>query len=507
MFKKKFLEAFMSNENQELLAAFTVLDVGYQNAALRYIPGAAAGDALDISPAAIENPATAVGVPSLAVGADDDPDPVLFTFTVPGQTTGSGPELRVLLVKVSTPTAGGTSTGRYSVLDPHNPPSGTWETVARDVYLQYGVDEKGNPVNAAGNPHAVAQAGDTLYIIEYDTQKIWSLGIDDLDGLITTPSAVATYTLDAPIDLGPGTTAALPSTAKGQDLIYLTDGEDEYLFALYQVPDSGAATGYTDSVLVRLKKNTSGAFEYDDKANVGLNAQSIIPVTGSGGVSLLVPAIGGMQNAGSTNEEESNIYKVAPFAASFNTAAAVVLTGDPMPSSGMPTAYDIAAIAAQAAGNGVVYILTYTFAAGWSALNWKLYKTTANQLLAVTGTPTLSSLVGTALTVAAQGPTQGVQGYGGLSYWDILYENGTAAAADRLWFRKDGILVNDAQGYGASPRVFAPGLALGQTGGVNINSFNLAAETIRQAKAGVSLKRGFKSVKARAAEEEEEEKK
>jgi hypothetical protein len=498
------------NAEKELLAAFTVLDVGYQNAALRYIPGAAAGSALDISSGAIENPATAVGVPSLAVGADDDPDPVLFTFTVPGTTTGSGPELRVLLVKVSTPTAGGTSTGRYSVLDPHNPPSGTWETVARDVYLQYGVDEKGNPVNVAGNPHAVAQAGDTLYIIEYDTQKIWSLGIDDLDGLITTPSAVATYTLDAPIDLGPGGEEELPANAKGQDLIYLTDTSGEYLFALYQVPDSGAATGYANSVLVRLKKDAaSGAFVVNDTpAEVGPNAQSIIPVTNSGGaVSLLIPAIGGMQNAGSTNGTDSNIHKADPFAASFRASAVELLTGDPMPSAGTPTSFDIAAVAAQAAGNGVVYILTYTFAAGWTALNWKLYKTTANQLLALTGSPTLSSLVGTALTVADSDNTAGIQGYGGLSFWDVLYENGTVAAADRLWFRKDGIRIDSAQTYGTDPRVFDPGLALGQTGGDNINSFNLAADTIRQAKAGVSLKRGFKSVKARAAGEEEEEEK
>ncbi|MDR2377117.1 MAG: hypothetical protein LBD96_11855, partial [Treponema sp.] len=108
-------------------------------------------------------------------------------------------------------------------------------------------------------------------------------------------------------------------------------------------------------------------------------------------------------------------------------------------------------------------------------------------------------------TIADNESTPGIQGYGGLSFWDILYENGTAAAADRLWFRRDGILINDAQGYGKSPRSFATGFELGQIGGVNINAFDLVAETIRQAKAGVSLKRGFKSVKSQGAPEAAEE--
>jgi hypothetical protein len=504
----------MSNQdsNRELLAAYTVLDVDYKNAALRYVAGEAAGTTLDISSNAIDAPATAVGVPSVAVGADDDPDPELFSFTVP--VTGGDPQVRILLVKVST--AGGTSTGRYSVLDPHDPPSGTWTTLARDVYLKY------NNADVAGNPHAVAQAGNTLYIIEYDTQKIWPLGIHDLDGKITTPAAVATYSFNTFIDLGPGSGANLPADAKGQDLIYLKNGNDEYLLALYQVPTNPSATAYANSILVRLKKNaTSGLFAYLDQAEVGRNAQSIIPVSYTPSEAtdpvtmLLIPAIGGSQNDGSTNGTDSNIYKADPFADAGDFTAEEILTGDSMPSSGVPGTFDIAAIAAQAANNGIVYILTYTFATGWTALYWKLYKTAADQLLALTGSPTLSQLEiqtegvtdpARILTIADHGPTSGIQGYGGLSFWDILYENGIVAAGDRLWFRKDGILINGAQTYGTSPRVFTPGLGFGQTGGDNINSFDLVAETIRQSKAGVSLKRGFKSVKFQGAAEEEDEK-
>ena len=491
----------MSNQdsNRELLAAYTVLDGGYKNAVLRYVAGEAAGDALDIT-GAIDSPATAVGVPSVAVGADDDPDPELFSFTVP--VSGGDPLVRILLVKVSTPTPGGTSTGRYSVLDPHDPPSGTWTTLARDVYLTDGTNR------VAGNPHAVAQAGNTLYIIEYDTRKIWPLGIHELDGQIGEPT-VDHPLAGAPIDLGVSP-ASLPADAKGQDLIYLKNGdEDEYLFALYQRPQNSSASSYYPSVLVRLKKNAaSGLFEFNGKASVGPNAQSIIPVwNGSGAISLLIPAIGGEQQGdGTTNETASTIHKADPFAATF-TATGIV-TGDAMPPSGAPATFDIAAIAAQAANNGVVYILTFTFAADYTELNWKLYKTTANQLLniiPIPQPPTLSSLEGNVLTLVISATTLGIDGYGGLSFWDILYENGTAAAADRLWFRKDGIEIHSAQNY-PTIRRFAPGLGFGQTGGDNINAFDLVAETIRQAKAGVSLKRGFKAVKVQAAAEEEEEK-
>jgi hypothetical protein len=505
--KERIMSEQNVNTEQELLAAFTVMDVMYKNGVLRYIPGDAAGGTLDISSGAIGDPVTAVGVPSVAIGADDDPDPVLFTFTVPGPTLNSDPEVRILLVKISTPVPGQPSgTARYSVLNPHNPPSGTWETIARDVHLKY------NNADAVGNPHAVAQAGDTLYIIEYDTQKIWSLGVHDLDGKITTPDVVATCSLAAPINLGPGSDADLPADAKGQALIYLENGSDKYLFALYQVPDALDPTGYVASVLVRLKKNaTSGLFEYDDDTVVGLNAQSIIPVSYTPEdaeealTMLLIPAIGGRQQAGSTNGANSDIYKAAPFAGTFS--ADVVLTGDPMPAQGAPTTFDIAAIAAQAANNGVVYILTFTFDTGWTALYWKLYRTTADALLGLSGSPTLSSLEGGVLIKKdgnpSDGPTPGIDVYGGLNYWDILYENGTTAAADRLWFRKNGVLINDAQSYGGSPRTFATGLELGQIGGDNINSFDLVAEVIRQAKAGVSLKRGFKSVKSQGAPEAE----
>jgi hypothetical protein len=499
----------MSNTNKELLAAFTMLDNNYKSGAIRYIPGTAAGDTPDLSPEAIENPVTAVGIPALAVGSDDDPDPIFFAFIVLGVTKDGDPEVRLLLVKVTTDPLSRKSIGRYSVLNPHDPPSGTWETLAKDVYLTK------NSARVAGNPHAVAQVGETLYIIDYDSQKIWPLGIHELDGSIGKPALDHPLEGD-PIDLGPGTAAALSENAKGQDLIYLQNGEDEYLFALYEVPDPEATTGYANSVLLRLKKDaSSGLFVYDNiKEDVGANAQSIIPVSNSSSVmSLLIPAIGGLQNAGSTNGTESNIYKVADPFNSFS--AARLLTGDPMPSSGAPGAFDIAAIAAQAADDGVVYILTFTFDTGYTALNWKLYKTTADQLLNLppsppppappVPSPTLSSLeTSGVLAIAAQGPTAGIHGYGGLAFWDIVYENGSLPAGDRLWFRRDGILINDARNYGANPRVFNPGLALGQTGGDNINSFDLIAETIRQVKAGVSLKRGFKSFKSQDVSVEEE---
>jgi hypothetical protein len=418
-------------------------------------------------------------------------------------------------VKITTNWTTQTSTGLYSVLDPHCPPSGTWAALAKDVYLSDGT------VRVAGNPHAVVQCGNTLAIIEYDTQKIWFLGTTELDGLI---DPQADHVLAQPsIDLGIDSDAALPSTAKGQDLAYIKNGNNEYLFALFQVPGTSGG-GYNPSILVRLKKNSSGVFVYEKKTNVGMNAMSIVPVTGLlAGTSapdtyLLVPAYGGEQQGGATNQDNSNITIVPAFAAAANFVASVLLTGTPYTAPADPTTFDIAAVAAQAPletnpGNSKLYILTYSYAnSSYSALNWKRYKTTVDELLSVynpSASPTLASLEGTVLKIKDQGPTGGIGGYGGLTYWDMLYENGKTPHGDRLWFRRDGIEIINVHPASESDEsgepkecccepcepdvvVFEPGLELGETGNININSFDLVAETIRQAEAGLSLKRGFK---------------
>ncbi|MDR3147352.1 MAG: hypothetical protein LBU00_03120 [Treponema sp.] len=481
----------------KLLLTYSVLNKGYKNGQVRFLRGQQDADSATPSAGTVENPRD-TGIPMLPTVAD----PKIFSFAYRG-------DVRFLLCKVNTPVPGTPSVeGLWSLLLAPTPPYGVWGPLARDIVLK---DSSGNAVLA--NPYGVAQNGDTLYIAEYDSQKVYALGVNELNGL----ADGASYTLTKPVlDLGPGTTANLPANAKAQAIITLTDANKKvWVFVLYIVANASGST-HQNGVLVRLSANSSGNLSYDttanNKVNVGRNPQEIIPVTETNGnITLLIPAIGGMQQTGSSNGTNSNITFVPAFGAwsyGLSNTAPVLLTGDPMPSSGEPTVYDIRAIAApsRADSNGVVYILTGTMGEYYT-MNWALYKTTVGTLLSIQGTPTLSTSGLTAVDSDTGSMT---------IFLDILYENGETSAQDRLWFfRTTPLLVCPAAAYPASPsptpptqayRFFDYGESEGNIGGYNVDWADLSIETVRQIAAGTSLKRSVRALKVKAASDEEEEK-
>ena len=466
----------MKEMSKELLTSYTVLNSVYEAPRLMYLAGTIGAPSI-----AIDSPANS-GLDIQKTGTPQQ-DPVLFSYTGPAASE-KGTKLRLLLAKILT--TAGTSVASYSVITP-SADGASWAFLKNDINLKIG------STLVAGNPHGVAQVDDTLYIIDYDTRKIWLVGVGALD----TATGSTIELTKPPIDL----TANLEPDSKGQAIIYLKNGDDEYLFALY-IRNDTAGTPDNPSVLVRLKK-VNGVFVYEGASNqtpVGKNAQEIIPITGSGGnIRLLIPSIGGRQKSGETNFHESNICKIDPFAATLE--AEIIITGDPDESKRNTTnTYDIAAIAAQAKPNGIVYILTFTFGTGYQSLNWKLYKTTADKLLAVEPGSPLSLLEITesepdnVLQIVDHGPTASPTTYStGLNFWDILYENGVGGTdPGRLWFRRDGIRVSMATDYENPHWWFGMGADRGQIGSENINSLELTCETLRQITASFSGKRGFK---------------
>jgi hypothetical protein len=489
------------------LLQYTVLDAVYQNGSHKIITGDDAGAAGNFG--SIQNPAD-TGVPTAPLDPPVDPslskDPVVFSYAYNGY-------VRVLLGKIVTARhPASPSVCYYTLVSPPNPGSAPWNPpaaniLATDVALQYPAG-----TNAATNPHGIAQVGDWLYIVDYDTQKITILGTDELNGVNppTPPPPVVNYTLaKAPFDLGPNGEDALPSDAKGQAIIALkgSDGTN-YLFALYIVGNASGTT-YSASILVRMTVNADGSLTYKDKVNVGLNATEIIPVADTaapGGIRLVIPAIGGYQNNGTTNDTNSNIMSVPAFASTLT--ATVLLTGDPVASP--LTAFDLRAIAAPRPGSSrdTVYILTGSYSATWNQ-SWNLYETSISRLLSAGGKTISQAIAGNVMSSVDGNAND--SGY----YWDILYENtpGTANVVDRLWFlRGSPILINAAGSYSsAGGKFFDVGTAADQIGGQNVNSADLIAETLSQAAAGLSLKRSLRghvapSVRAaiqKAAEEEQ----
>jgi hypothetical protein len=467
---------------------YTVLDNEYQNGSLRVITGDDAGT--DGNFGSIQNPLnTGIDtVPPPPVDPSLSKDPVIFSYL-------KGTELRGLLGKIVTarPPAS-PSECYYSVYTP------LVAAEATDVVLQSPAG-----TNMATNPHGVAQIGDLLYIIDYDSQKITILGTTELDGksgnysLAKEPFDLATKIDDFPTD------------AKGQAIIALKDNSEKtYLFALYLVSDdTDYPPTFYPSILVRLNVAGDGSLSYGGDGNwvyVGKNATEIIPVEDSnaaGGITLLIPAIGGPQRGGFTNGKDSDISAVPvsgdwPYA---GDVAPELLTGDT--ATVPPTAYDIRAIAAPMPGNtktDTLYILTATYNTdAFTGIDWRLYSTSISKLLGAGGI-TITDMINAGNLSIVDGGTAIATSYAGIYFWDLLYENGTGTNADRLWFAIGSpILVTLVNAYGSPSKpgnpykFFDRGTAPDQIGNLNVNSADLLAETIRQIVVGHSLKRGLRS--------------
>jgi hypothetical protein len=477
------------NERKVLEVTYTSLDGNYKNPSLRYIRGFQDADSSTPSAGTLDDPRNS-GIPLLP----ETRDPKIFSFAYRG-------DVFFLLCSVVTPIVGQASTeGRWSLIMAPTPPLGAWALMARDILLQ---DNNNNSV--LDNPFGLAQIGNTLYIVEYDTQRIYILGANELNGL---PDG-ATHELDKPsVDLS---VLLDESDAKGQAIIAMTPATGDpiiaILFTVSHVQSTSPVVVVQDpGILVRLTLTSAGLVN-GTKVFVGRNPQEIVPVTGSNGTSLLIPAIGGMQKAGASNGTNSNISCVPAYGAwTLDSTAPVLLTGDD--SQDGCDIKDVAASYRANNGAGVVYILALINNADFVSTKWQLYKTTVDYLLSLTEA-TISEVLGNAFVSIDNGTES--PGW----FWELLYETADDPAKDRLWFfRGSAILACPALAYPAFPvnptppdasyRYFNTGEKDGDIGGANVDWADLTIETVRQIAAGHSLKRGVRaSVPAGAKGSEE----
>jgi hypothetical protein len=481
-----------TTSGNDILATYVGMDLAYMQGKLMFVAGkedAAKGDV-----GTLTLPMKAQGV---TINAQTDNDPVAFSYVY---TQGSESSLRELLVKIDAPS----TPARFSVLVPSV--DGAWVTRTSDVTLV----ESGNTV--AFNPHGLAQIGNTLYLIDYETKSIVIADADALEAAADN-AALPVTTFDLSGDL--------PNDGRGQAIIALGD----YLYALYIDSDANAEN-FGPSVLFRLSIDSgTGELAVDAQTSVGMNAQSIIPVNDGTTVQLLIPAIGGSQKYdGTTNGTDSNVSCVEAEAATWPATASVIVTGD---ASATPaTAYDIHAVAAAMRdGSSILYLLTQGYTGGSAtaspnAAPWRLYRTTVTKFLSIAGSSISAAAAVTAnkLTLVDEDTARATNAYVkfGIYFWDILYEQvpGDDSTADRLWFaRGTPLLVTRTGKVGSAPAYGSPTaleqeypyVLFGFLGGTNINagSLDLAVETMNQTTRGVSLKRTLrKAVAPRPTEEE-----
>jgi hypothetical protein len=446
-----------------LLLDYTVLDAVYNNGKFRFIAG-------DNGVSSIADPAD-TGLQDIDPTTDEDP--VLFSYL-----KGTSP--RALLVNITTnipaPVPPPTSTGKYTVCVPAaSGDTFTWDYLrsgsairAKDIPLQF------NNVDVAGNPHGIVKVGDFLYIVEYDTAKIYRLDTSTFEGKAAGNACQVTPVADA--------TSLLPSKLglhhHGEALITLSNGGDKYVYALFTsatIDSAGYPDVYEQSTVVRyLVDSSSGNLSNSGVTRVGKNATALIPIGSGRTVSILVPAIGGKQNYGSTNGTDSNLTRIsAPFG---SFTASTLITGDAATALTSTGNYDIRGVAVSADGYNA-YILLVTYNANYQAC-WRLYKTTVTVILNGGGHP-ISHLSG--LTSVENG--FGVPGY----YWEIIYDN--TVSGGRLWFLKGTpIRVSAGGNYNPAIKNIAYPYTDDETAiAGNVNSADLIGEMLYQAEQGAMV--------------------
>jgi hypothetical protein len=459
------------SKKKKLLMAYSVLNKFYYNGAVKQIRGRFASDrggVLDV-----ENPdATYVPLePKMQ-------DPKLLPFAFSQDPV-------ILVAKVTTETAGGPSTCLYDLYGPDAGGGKAWKRLAQDVTLV----SSGDPVLT--NPYGVAQAEDLLCMVDFDSRSVYSLGVNELNGL-SGDHDLFFPPLDLSVAPPNSTTPILPLGAKGQSIIALRGPDGvKYVFAIFIVYTGNTVPTmvWSPSILVRMKINDGGTLQYVDHIELGINAQELIPVASdNNSITFFVTCYGGSQNLdGSTNGNKSMLQKVVVNFTTSNMTATPILTGDTSTSA---STYDIRAFAARLDGNGA-YLLTGTLD-GTPAenQNWTLYKTEVATLLGYSAAKALSAaeLAGDIVNVDFGQSDPG-------NYWDIFIETGLDVTGDRLWFlRGSTIEVTAAEDYGDDKKTFEPGYGSGQLDGINVNSVAFTAETIRQASLGMSLKRGLRGM-------------
>jgi hypothetical protein len=473
---------------KELLMAYSALDALYMNGLIKQIEGEPAAAASEV--ASIQDPDETY----VPLGPYDR-DPKMFSYAY-------GHDPAVLVAKAVTAAGEQPSSCAYTLAAPEAGCGKAWKILARDIVLTYTDPDTEETSEVATNPYGVAQVGNALFLIDYDSRFIYQLGVNELNGLADGEKHELAYT---PFDPKIGAAAGLPVTAKGQAIIAARDPDgNPFLFALYTdaVISPTTLPSYDPSWLIKIAIDpVYGIPSVVGTVNdLALNAQELIYIENFDGDSgLLIPALGGPQQyTGYTNGKDSKLELVRPFASGGMTKT-ILLTGDAL--ANPPTAYDIRAVAAppDVESNGPIFLLTGTMDTDYNQ-NWRLYWTNIDELIIAEG----DTLSDADLDVAEEGT--GSPG----NYWDIYYENGTGSGAegDRLWFLKGSpISITAISNPGIPNKLFDTGYAQGQIGGINVDSATLVSEVIKQAAKGVSLKRGLRGIARVAPPEEAEEEK
>jgi hypothetical protein len=342
------------------------------------------------------------------------------------------------------------------------------------------VEKEGSLISVATDPHGITQVDETLYISDYDSARIWLLGIEALAGVPAPepPVTIPTLTLDPPIDL----TDTLPKidppapgdySYHGNGIMALPNGNDNYLFAVFIASDTEAVPTYADSQLARIKLNSSGTAA-TELAFIPLGPNTVdmdLTYDKDGNPVILLTSIGGGQHAASTNEEDSMISKVVDlFSANFTKGNNLVdlIKGnswDPINPVG-----DLRSLTVE--GNGNIDILAgYFNSENYTGFDWYVYRTNNSRLLNIEDAISISKAVAQGVFTVIGHDTCS-PGY----YWSLMSGKGRL-----ILIKGSSVVITDAAApdfsIGGKNVTFGPGTEAGDIGNINTNSIDFTEAT------------------------------
>jgi hypothetical protein len=390
-----------------------------------------------------------------------------------------------------------------------------WVMMSRDIELL----ESDGETAVRFNPSAVAQVGDRLYLIDYDSRKIYIIGTNELNGL---PDGSKITPAMAPFDLSavPELEDVLFENARGtaigaaHEVTSATGDVRNCLFALFNMPQDDAAEEYEPSVLVRLNIGDEGELTYETKTEMGLNTPELnIFKLSNKKRFIVVTALGGMQKGGSTNGIDSCIMSVPAFDNTWPEEGRILITGVNY-EGGTVNYYDIHGVAGSPRPDNfgrVIIATAYYNTETYTGIDWRFYETTIALLLnAQSPNPDDFLSLETAVSLgvireldAGQTSTpslkSGEDPYG-IYFFNALYEagggRGSSHKKDRYWlFIGTELIVTNVYAYGSPTRPGNPykrfplGYGVDDIGGENVQSAELVIELTHQVVAGTASKR------------------
>jgi hypothetical protein len=508
--------ARLTEEEIVQILTYFIEDDEFQNPELLSIVGKASGNTPDLDKLD-PNPVSS-GLPFPAFQTRiDNPDVALSQDWLVRAFPYNG-RVRVLLANTKTyPDAPILDETRYGLAEVPRSAYASFSALARKILLTVCATATDG---VATIPHGIVLVKRRLAIANFEDDVIYFLKPNELNGL---PEG-SDYVIDeqAFFDVQLAIEEAdpdhmLPLNAYGQTMFTATNGTDTFIYVVYSVydadPDTKFPTEYFDSIVVKLRvldelsKDGYPKLEYVEQATTGLNTVGMALSTDENGVPILVmAAIGGIQQNGATNGTLSGIRSLPAFE-TWTTdpedipEAKILITGDEQPAPGQPfLSHDIyvAATAYRGSPTDKLHILALMHhgvaPAIYSLVDYEIYETTAAELATMqnvnpVGETTISQAVAAGklrLIDSGKNDTRG-------PLWDIATAMGTSPSGDRRITQKGGAVeVAAVQGYNSGdPSSFVTyeqGYGAGKIGGMNVNSFTLTSQAIKDAERGLQFK-------------------